>query len=151
MAHISRISLIGVGVVVIVAMASLYGLFHGYFDHGRFEIKRYQRSSTNQVAMVAERRDNQALGGLECYVIIGDHLFTPVELRHALYSNAVIFSSGCYDCLSLHWDGPNRLVITCDGSYLDQQHINVEKHQSGEVTISYVNISPNTAQTYRPR
>src|SRR5438874_1937203 len=66
MTHFFKISLVGVGVVAILAMAALYGLFHGYFDHGEFEIKQFQWSSTNQVAMVAERSDpNEALGGLE--------------------------------------------------------------------------------------
>jgi len=40
----------------------IYGLFHGYFDHGQFEIKQYQWSSKNQVAMLAERSDHEALG-----------------------------------------------------------------------------------------
>jgi hypothetical protein len=53
-----------------------YALFHGYFDHGQFEIKQFQWSSTGQVAMLAERSDHEALGGLEYYVLIGNHLFT---------------------------------------------------------------------------
>jgi hypothetical protein len=145
-----RTLLVGVGAVAILAMASVYALFHGYFDHGEFEIKQFQWSSANQVAMLAERSDDQALGGLEYYVLVGDHLFTPAELRHALYSDAVIFSTSSND-LTLRWDGPNRLIIGCNGPYLEQQDINVEKKQSGSVSISYVNISPNTAQTFRPQ
>ncbi len=85
MTRFLRISLAGVGAVAILAMASVYALFHGYFDHGQFEIKQFQWSSANQVAMLAERSDNQALGGLEDYVVVGNHLFTPDELLHALY------------------------------------------------------------------
>ena len=84
-----RISLAGVGAVAILAMGFLYALFHGYFDHGQFEIKQFQWSSANQVAMLAERSDNQALGGLDYYVLVGNHLFTPDELRHAYHSDAV--------------------------------------------------------------
>jgi hypothetical protein len=99
MTHFSKISLVGVGVVAILAMASLSGLFHGYFDHGQFEIKQFQWSSKNQVTMVAERSDHEALGGLEYYVLIGNHLFTPAELRHAYYSNAVVFNASSH-CLT---------------------------------------------------
>jgi hypothetical protein len=60
-----------------------YALFHGYFDHGHFEIKQVQWCSTNQVAMLAERWDDEALGGLDYYVLVGSHLFTATELRHA--------------------------------------------------------------------
>ncbi len=91
-----------------------YGLFHGGFDHGTFEMRQVQWFSSKQVAMVAERSDKDALGGLEFYVLVGNHLFTPAELRHAYYSDAVILRSAC-NCLVLHWDGPNRLIIKYDG------------------------------------
>ena len=135
-----KISLVGVGVIAIFAMAFLHGLFHGYFDHGQFEIKQVQWSSTNQVAMLAERSDDEALGGLEYYVLIGNHLFTPAELRHALYSNAVVFDAAS-NCLGLHWDGPNRLIIKCNGSTIDRDHINVQRRQIDNVAISYENIA----------
>ena len=109
-----------------------------------------QWSSPKQVAVIAERSDPQALGGLTYFVLVGNHLFTPGELKHAYHSSAVVFAATSA-CLSLHWNSPNRLVVTCNGSYLDQEYIDVEKQQSGEVTISYVNISPHTAQTYRPK
>ena len=108
MTHFFKISLLGVGVVAVLAMALLYALFHGYFDHGQFEIKRFQWSSTNQVAMVAKRSDREALGGLDYFVLIGNHLFTPVELRHAYYSNAVVFSALSDD--SLLFSGTARIV-----------------------------------------
>ena len=64
MRHFLKLSLVGMGTVAILAIVSLYGLFHGYFDHGQFEVKQFQRSSTNQVAMLVERSDHEALGGL---------------------------------------------------------------------------------------
>jgi hypothetical protein len=128
-----------VGAVAILAIASLYGMFHGYFDHGQFEIKQFQWSSTNQVAMVAERSDREALGGLEYYVLIGDHLFTPDELRHAYYSNAVVFNTSS-DCLTLRWNGQNKLTISCNGSTIDRDHINAQRQQIGNIAISYENI-----------
>ena len=140
MTHFFKISLVGVGAVAILAMASLYGLFHGYFDHGQFEIKQFQWSSTNQVAMVAERSDHEALGGLEYYVLIGNHLFTPAELRHAYYSNAVVFNASS-DCLTLHWDGPNRLTVRCNGSTVDTNQINAQRQQIGNIAISYERIA----------
>jgi hypothetical protein len=91
--------------------------------------------------MVAERSDNDALGGLEYYVLIGNHLFTPTELRHAYHSNAVLFSAGSGDCLRVRWTGPNTLVITCNGPRIDRDHINSQKHQIGSIDISYENIA----------
>src|SRR5438046_4179378 len=117
-----RISLAGVGAVAILAMGFLYALFHGYFDDGQFEIKKFQWSSANQVAMLVERSDHHALGGLDYYVLVGNHLFTPDELRHAYHSDAVVFSALSND-LTLRWDGPNRLIIECNGSYLEQRYI----------------------------
>jgi len=140
MKRLFQISLVGVGAVAILAMAFLYALFHGYFDHGQFEIKQSRRSPTNQVAMIAQRSDHEALGGLDCYVVIGDHLFNPGELRHAYYSEAVIFSGSC-GCLTIRWDGPNRLVIGCNGSTLDRNDINAQRQQIGDISIAYENIA----------
>ncbi len=123
-----------------LVIAPLYMLFHGYFDHGDFEIKQFKWSSTNRVAMFAERSDREALGGLEYYVLIGDHLFTPAELRHAYYSNAVVFNAAS-DCLTLRWDGQNRLIIGCNGSTVDKDHINAQRQQIGNIAISYENIA----------
>src|SRR4051794_16715663 len=124
-----KLSLVGLGAFAILAMASLYALFHGYFDHGQFEIKRFQWSSTNQVAMVAKRSDREALGGLDYFVLIENRLLTAPELRRAYYSNAVVFSALSKDCLTLHWDGQNRLIIGCSGSTVDKNHINAQKQQ----------------------
>ena len=118
-----------------------YLLFHGYFDPGKYEIKTAEWSTAKQVAVVAERSDNQALGGLEYFVLIGDHLFTETELRHALHSDKPVFSAD-RDCLTLRWNDPHDLVITCDDKSITSADINRQKHQSGEVAISYVNI-PN--------
>jgi hypothetical protein len=130
--------------ISVVLAVGWYALFHGYFDHGQFEIKQSQWSSTGQVAMLAERSDHEALGGLEYYVLIGNHLFTPAELRHALHSNAVVFdaASNCLEnCLELHWNGLNRLTIRCNGSSVDRDHINVQRRQFGTIAISYENIA----------
>jgi hypothetical protein len=137
----SRLILVGVAAAAILATAALYGLFHGYFDHGQFEIVRFQWSSTHQVAMVARRSDNEALGGLAYYVLIGDHLFTPAELRHAFYSKAVVLDVG-RDCLTLRWDQPNRLTVGCSDSTIARDEIDAERRQVGNVVISFENIAP---------
>lgn len=143
-------------IVIIACIAAMlisfgvYGLFRGYFDHGAFVIKEVQWSSSKQVAIIAERTDKEALGGLTYFVIIDNHVLSPDELKLAYHSNAVIFDAMA-TCLNLHWESPTKLVVACNGSHLDQEYINVEKRQSGRVAISYVNISPNTAQTFRPK
>ena len=143
-------------IVIIACIAAMlislgvYGLFRGHFDHGTFVIKEVQWSPSKQVAIIAERTDKEALGGLTYFVIIDHHVLSPDELKLAYHSNAVIFDAMA-TCLNLHWEGPSKLVVACSGSHLDQEYINVEKRQSGGVAISYVNISPNTAQTFRPK
>ena len=131
-------------VVVCAAAVSLgtavYALFHGYFDHGQFEIKQVQWSSSKQVAVVAERSDQEALSGYTYFVVIGNHLFSPAELRHAYHSDAVIFAAA-NSCLDLHWESPSKLVVACNGSTLDLNHIDVQKQQSGGIIVSYENIS----------
>jgi hypothetical protein len=117
---------------------AVYALFHGYFDHGQFEIKQAQWSSSGHVAMLAERSDQQALGGLTFFVLIGNHLFSTAELRLAR-----IFAAAS-DCINLRWENPNKLVISCQGSSpIDPGLIDVQKLQSGNIAISYENIPIN--------
>ena len=90
--------------------------------------------------MVAERSDHEALGGLEYYVLIGNHLLNPAELRRAYYSNQVVFNAS-NDCLTLRWDGPDRLIIGCNGSAIDKNDINAQKQRFGNISIAYENIA----------
>ena len=130
-----------VGCVVVTLFAvAVFGLFHGYFDRGQFDIKHAQWSSSKQVAMVVERSDQQALGGLTDFVVVGNHLFTPDELRHVYHSDAVIFAATTI-CLDLHWESSTKLVVACKGSTVDINHIDVQKEQSDGIAISYENIS----------
>jgi hypothetical protein len=139
----TKTKLIAITAFIFAAMLFIGGylLWHGYLDPGKFEIKAVQWSTAKQIAVVAERSDNQALGGLEYFVLIGDHLFTETELRHALHSDKPVFSAD-RDCLTLRWNDPHDLVITCDDKSIMSDDINVERHRSGEVTVTYVNI-PN--------
>ena len=125
--------------VVVCGGGLIYGLFHGYFDHGRFEVKQAQWSPAKQVAIVVERYDQEALSGYTYFVLIGDHVFSPSELRHRYHSSAVVFA-GADSCLNLHWQGPTTLVISCNGQAMPREHIDVEKHQSGGIAILYDNI-----------
>jgi hypothetical protein len=133
-----------VAVVACIAATSLallgYGLFHGYFDHGQFDIKQAEWSSSNQVAMVVLRTDREALGGLTNFVVIGNHPFSRAELAHAYHSDAVIFAAGT-TCLTVHWENPSRLDVGCNGPYVDRDHIDCQKRRSGGITISYENIA----------
>jgi len=130
------------GVVLSVGLlmaTGVYALFHGYFDPGQFELKQAQWSSSKQVAMLAERSDHQALGGLTYFVLIGNHLFSPAELRHAYHSNARIFAAAS-NCINLRWESSSKLIITCHGSTVDSDFIDVQKQQDGNIAISYENI-----------
>jgi len=116
-----------------------YALFHGWLDQGLFEIKQSVRSSSGQVAMVAKRSDHQAMNSDQYFVLIGDHLFSPVELRHKHYSDDVIFQTE-ESCLVVRWKDPHDLVITCTEGSVDPGGIAVQQRRSGEVAISYENI-----------
>jgi hypothetical protein len=127
---------LGAAVVAIV-----FALFRGYFDHGKFEVTKMEWSSSGQLAIVARRSDHEALSGDAYFVLIGDHLFSPTELRRENYSHAVIFSTS-RDCLTLRWEDSDNLVVTCGDSSIEPGSINVQQRRSGQVAISYVNI-PN--------
>jgi hypothetical protein len=137
----SKILVLVAGIVLITGVGAIYALFHGYFDYGKFEIRRFQWSSAGQAAMVAERSDDEALGGLDYYVLVGTHVFNPKELRHAYYSDAVVFSALCDDCIRLTWASANKLTISCKGSTIDSDHINSQKKQIDNIAISYEKIA----------
>ena len=117
-----------------------YGLVHGYFDHGKFEVLTVQQSACGRLAMVARRSDHDALNGDRIFVLLGDHLYSSAELKHALYRKSEIFSTD-RACLTLKWPRPDRLEITCTGEFLASEDINWKQHQDGKVTITYFNIA----------
>jgi len=130
--------------VALVAIALTFALFHGYFDHGQFEIKETNWSSSARVAMVVERSDHDALGGLDYFVLIGDHVFSPTELRFAYHSDNVAFAAAD-DCVSVRWIDLRNLEVMCRDRSLDSRHINVRKRRVGDVAITYANIQDGTA------
>jgi len=132
-----------VGFVVILTIPIVYALFHGYFDQGRFEVIHAEPSSIGKVAMIARRTDDQALGGHEYFVVIGDHLYSPRELRHAMYYGGVVFSTNM-DCLATRWETANQLVVACQNGSIAMGSINAELHHFQGIAISYKNISPLT-------
>jgi hypothetical protein len=142
--HQSRAMLSAIAfAAVFVLIAATYALFHGYFDNGRFETEHVEWSSSKQVAMIAKRSDDEALGGYQIFLLVGDHLYSPKELRHAYYYDKVIFRADV-DCLAAEWTDPGHLVIKCDRASIDPDSIAVEKRNQDGLTISYLNIPPKT-------
>lgn len=140
MRNAAKTSALVIVLVLVFGGGLIYGLFHGYFDHGQFEIKQTQWSSAKQVAMVVERSDWQAtLSGTTYFVLIGDHVFSPSELRRRYHSSAVVFAAAD-SCLTLRWQGPTTLVVSCNGPAVTRDHIDVENHRSGGIDIRYENI-----------
>jgi hypothetical protein len=74
------------------------------------------------------------------FVLLGDHTFSPVELRHALHSSAVVFSSD-RDCLSLQWRNSHDLEISCKGKTIQRAEINRQMRAQGGVAFTYTNIA----------
>jgi len=128
------VSVLGAALIVVAC-----GLFRGRFDHGQFEVKETSKSSTMRIAMIAERSDHQAMSSYVYFVLIGDHVFSPAELRSAYHSDDVIFAAAT-DCLSVRWSDPHNLTIMCSEGYIDAGHIDVQRNRAEDVVISYVNI-----------
>ena len=131
-----------VGIVCVLGAALVVlgcGLFRGHFDRGQFEVKETSRSSSTRLAMVAERSDHEAMSSYVYFVLIGDHVFSPTELRSAYHSDHVIFAATS-DCLSVRWSDPHNLTIMCDKGSIDAGHIEVQLRRAGDVVISFVNI-----------
>jgi hypothetical protein len=141
----SRSLKIGAAIVLAVGMAlavAVYALFQGYFDRGKYEIVLVQRFSPDQFAVVAKRCDNDALNGDINFVLIGDHLFSPPELKRAYYARESVFGTDA-DCLTLRWENATELVVSCVGSSIKPGHIDFQHRRSGQISISYVNIPTN--------
>jgi hypothetical protein len=139
MKKITKFATFAVCAVVAGLTIAVYALFHGYFDRGQFEVEQKEWSSSGQLAVLVKRTDQEALGGLVYFVLIGDHLFSSAELRHAYHSDAVVFAAAS-SCLTLHWEGPKQLVVACNDSSTRPDDINAQKWQSGGIVISYKNI-----------
>jgi hypothetical protein len=135
----------GMACVLAIALAiAVYALFHGYADRGLFETEEAQWYSPTQLAVVAKRSDHEALSGDQYFVLIGNHLFSPKELRHAYYGQSVIFRAD-NSCLTLRWQNQHDLIVTCSDGSIGPRRTAVQQHRSGEVVVSYIKI-PNMSQ-----
>jgi hypothetical protein len=140
----NRVKKVGVSVACALGISlvgATFALFRGYFDRGLFEVKQTDWSSSGKVAILAERSDHQALNSDVYFVVIGDHVSSPTELRAAYHRNQRIFAAAS-DCLSVRWTDAHNLSVSCRGEPLDANQIeNVQQHQSGDVAVIYVNIA----------
>lgn len=140
MSNAERIAVAALCALGLALMTATFALFHGYFDHGLFEVKQTDRSTSGHVAVLAKRSDHQALSSDVYFVLIEDHVPSATELLNAYHGPRVIFAAAS-DCLRIRWGDPHTLAVSCHGGSLDAGHIeNVQQHQSGDVTITYANI-----------
>jgi hypothetical protein len=146
-----KIGLIVVPLLGVLLAAAVYMLFHGYFDHGLFEVKQvdWSPSPPQRVAVVAERSDHDAMSSDTYFVLIGDHVFSTKELRRAYHSDNVTFAAAA-DCLSVKWRDAHHLVVSCREGAVDSAHIDVRKTKTDDVVITYANIADSTAKEYSP-
>jgi hypothetical protein len=150
----SKLTNIRLGVTFLVRVllvTAVYGLFHGYFDHGLFEIKQveWSPSAPRRVAVVAERSDHEAMSSDIYFVLVGDHVFSASEMRRAYHSDDVLFAAA-NDCLSVRWTDPHRVTVGCRSGTIDSAQIEVRKTRADGVAITYVNIADSTAKEYLP-
>ena len=139
MGRTAKIIMIVSSAIALAAILAVYGLFHGDFDPGKYELLSTEWSESRQVAMIAKRSDHQALNGDQIFVLVGDHAFSSAELRHALYGPSIVFSTN-RECLSTRWTDAHHLVISCKGEIITDEQINRQRLQSGAVVITYDNI-----------
>ena len=128
-----------VGIVLVLLVVFVYGVFHGWFDNGKFEVEQTLLSPSKQIAMIARRYDNDALGGLQYFVVVGDHAFSSAELRHAYYYDGIVFRAGS-PCLSIRWNGVHELTITCSDHSIVADDIAVQRRRVGETFVEYEGI-----------
>ena len=124
---------------LVVFALGAYGLFHGQFDHGKFEVEQMYSFSSKQVAVVARRSDHQALSGDQYFVVIGDHTFSSADLKRAYYYDGVVFRAGS-PCLSVRWASAHELVVSCSDHSISADQIAAQRTQIGGVTVSYEGI-----------
>jgi hypothetical protein len=139
--QMNRRQMVKLGAACTVAMALIgiaFALFYGYFDHGQYTIKQ-EAWSSGLVAMVAERSDHEALSGDVYFVVIGDHIFTPSELRTAYYRHQAIFAADS-NCLGVRWSGPRKLTVMCRDGFIESDHVDVQRHEAKGIAITYLNI-----------
>src|SRR5215472_4391428 len=119
----------------------VYALFHGYLDHGLFEVKQveWSPSAPRRVAIVAERSDHQAMSSNVYFVLVAGHVLSATELRRAYHSDDVVFAAAS-PCLNVSWKDPSQLVVSCPNGTIDSAHIDVRKPAADNVAITYVNI-----------
>ena len=127
------------GTLGLAMVVATFALSRGYFDHGLFDVKQTDWSKSGLVAMLAECSDHQALRSNEFFVLIGDHVFSPSEVRDAFYRQHAVFNASS-DCLSVCWSEPRILTISCINGSLEASEINFQRVHAGEITIMYVNI-----------
>jgi hypothetical protein len=127
-------------IVATALVALVFGLFHGYFDHGRFEVKEAVWSQSGRVAVVAERSDHEAMSSDVYFVLIGDHVFSPPELRIAYYSSNVLFAAA-NPCITAQWNNPNSLTVACLRGFVDSSRIEVQRRLASGVAVTYLNIA----------
>jgi len=143
----SKPRMIGVGLVCALGLALVaiaWALFHGYLDRGRFEVKETSWSSSGLVAVVAERSDREALSSYVYFVLVGDHVFSPSELRAAYYRHRVVFAAAS-DCVRIRWSDTHNLMVMCNNGAIDADHIELQQRKTGDVAITYVNIADRSS------
>jgi hypothetical protein len=139
-ATITTLAILGTGVALAIGG---HGLFRGYFDRGKFEVRaaKWSSSPPKRLALIVERSDNEAMSGYAYFVLIGDHMFSQNEIKHAYHSDAVVFATN-RDCVTLDWKDSSTLLVTCaDTTPITDSQIDALRLRSGGVDVSYVNIS----------
>ena len=78
------------------------------------------------------------------FVLVGDHVFSPSELRAAYYRHRVVFAAAS-DCVRIRWSDTHNLMVMCNNGAIDADHIELQQRKTGDVAITYVNIADRSS------
>ena len=92
------------------------------------KLRRQAGRPRARVAVVAERSDREALSSYVYFVLVGDHVFSPSELRAAYYRHRVVFAAAS-DCVSVRWSDTHNLTVMCGNGAIDAEHIELQQQK----------------------
>jgi hypothetical protein len=129
----------GIAVLCVAVVLFFFLDFRGNLDRGNFEVLRTVKNSDNKIAIVARRTDSEAMSSDLYFVFVGDHVYSPKELRLAVHRTHMIFRAD-RDGLDVRWAGPQQLIIECKNCEITKDDIDEQRFRSGNISVQYLNF-----------
>jgi hypothetical protein len=124
--------------IALICAIGIWGILAwlGVLDTAPYSVTQSVVLSPDRIAMVGLRSDEAAMIGYEYFVVIGDHVYSPSELRRSFHSS--VFSTGL-GSFTLEREGPNQLLIRCAANCsITKDIVEIQKFSKGDIAIRYV-------------